>query len=250
MKTDWDYTHLAKAYLKRPDYSEDALQSLFELSELSESSRVCDVGAGVAHLTLALARAGCLVDAVEPNDAMRQLGSMRTKDNRRISWFEGTGEVTGMVSSSYSMVTFGSSFNVTDRLKTLAEVERIALPQAWFAAMWNHRDINDEIQSEIETIISSAIPGYDYGTRREDQEEFLKRSGYLKSVIKLEGEVVHDILVEDVLEAWRSHATLQRQAGPKFDDIINAIASLLGSIGADRIEVPYTTRIWAGQLKN
>lgn len=30
MKTEWDYTNLAEAYLKRPDYSSDAIKKNVE----------------------------------------------------------------------------------------------------------------------------------------------------------------------------------------------------------------------------
>lgn len=35
MKTDWDYTNLADAYLKRPDYSEDAINKMLALAGMS-----------------------------------------------------------------------------------------------------------------------------------------------------------------------------------------------------------------------
>ena len=54
MKTEWDYTNLAQGYLKRPDYAPDALRRIFQLAGLRADDRVCDIGAGVAHLTTAL----------------------------------------------------------------------------------------------------------------------------------------------------------------------------------------------------
>ena len=63
MKTEWDYTQLADAYLKRPDYAPAALQELFRITGLEAGDKVCDIGAGVAHLTLPLTtqigRASC-----------------------------------------------------------------------------------------------------------------------------------------------------------------------------------------------
>ena len=72
MKTEWDYTILADAYLKRPDYSQEAIDSILKLSDINTDSKVCDVGAGVAHLTIMLAEKGISVTAVEPNDAMER----------------------------------------------------------------------------------------------------------------------------------------------------------------------------------
>lgn len=34
MKTEWDYTNLADAYLKRPDYAETALEKMLTISTM------------------------------------------------------------------------------------------------------------------------------------------------------------------------------------------------------------------------
>ena len=80
MKTEWDYTNLADAYLLRPDYAPDAIRQMLEVSGVVPGNRACDIGAGAAHLTLELARFGLNVCAVEPNDAMRANGVKRTAD--------------------------------------------------------------------------------------------------------------------------------------------------------------------------
>ena len=45
---------------------------MLSIADLTENSRICDIGAGVAHLTIPLASRGFQVDAVEPNDSMRK----------------------------------------------------------------------------------------------------------------------------------------------------------------------------------
>lgn len=248
MKTKWDYTTLAKAYLKRPDYSDSAIDKMVETAQLKARDKVCDVGAGVAHLTLKLVDRGLKVNAVEPNDEMRKYGRERTA-SMGVEWTEGTGEETAQESSAFKMVTFGSSFNVTDREATLKEVKRIALDNGWFAAMWNHRNLEDPIQEQIENIIKDTIDNYDYGSRREDQSAVIQQSGLFDEVIKIEGTVMHTQSVSEVVEAWRSHATLHRQAGDKFEDIIEGISQLLEKMNVNSIDIPYTTRIWMAQLK-
>ena len=168
MKTNWDYTELADAYLKRADYSDAAIDAMLAVAGL-DGGKVCDVGAGVAHLTLMLALRGFEVTAVEPNDAMRANGSRRTASSPKVRWFEGTGEHTGQANNMFDMVTFGSSFNVCDRRLALRETARILKPNGWFACLWNHRWLDDPIQKRIESIIKAAVPRYEYGTRLEDQ---------------------------------------------------------------------------------
>jgi SAM-dependent methyltransferase len=249
MKTLWDYSDLAEAYLKRPDYADDAIDKMLATAALPLGAPICDVGAGVAHLTLQLLRRGYAVTAVEPNDEMRARGSARTAEFPSCTWHEGTGEATGMPDGRFAMVTFGSSFNVTDRAATLREVKRIAQPRGWFACMWNHRDLDDPIQRDVEAIITRAIPDYSYGSRREDQTGVIVASGLFEAPLALEGRVLHDVPASDWIEAWRSHATLARQAAQKRDEIVDAIETYLHARNLAVVGVPYVTRIWVARLR-
>lgn len=248
MKTEWDYTNLAEAYLKRPDYAYKAIDRILEISNVKSNDCVCDVGAGVAHLTLMLAKRGLKVVAVEPNDKMRENGIKRTKDYANVVWEEGVGEATGQNPDSFSLVTFGSSFNVTDRQLALNETHRILKKDGWFTCLWNHRDLNDPIQKEIEKIIIQDVPSYSYGTRREDQTDIINENGKFGEVISFSEKIVHSVEINDVIEAWRSHGTLERQAGGKFNDIVNKIEEYLLGLSASKINVPYITVVWMAQV--
>lgn len=250
MKTEWDYTDLAEAYLKRPDYAQSAIDKMLETAGVKKGAAVCDVGAGAAHLTLKLAEWGLRVSAVEPNDAMRANGIKRTEKYPDVKWYDGVGEHTGMESDKFEMVTFGSSFNVCNRQEALRETKRILKANGWFACMWNHRDLNDPLQKEIENILKKQIPGYSYGSRREDQTEVINQSGLYKDVIYIEGSVVYDLLAEDFIEGWKSHGTVQRQSKEKFDLVNLQIRKAVEAKGSKYIKVPYTTRIWMAQLKD
>lgn len=248
MKTEWNYTSLADAYLKRPDYSDCAIDAMLKVAEISEGSKCCDVGAGVAHLTLMLASRGMDVIAVEPNDAMRANGIKRTAEFDSVNWHEGTGENTGQADDIFDMVTFGSSFNVCERQKALKETARILKPKGFFACMWNHRQLDDEIQANIESIIKGKISGYGYGTRREDQTGVIEASELFENVVHIDARVMHKQTIAECVEAWRSHATLERQAGETFHQIIDQIESYLVSLGTESIQIPYSTNIWVAQL--
>jgi len=247
MKTEWDYTTLADAYLRRPDYSSVAIDSMLAITGLA-SGKVCDVGAGVAHLTLILANRGFDVTAIEPNKAMRTNGIKRTTSLPNVCWFEGTGEHTGQENGIFDLVTFGSSFNVCDRQLALKESARILKPNGWFSCMWNHRNLNDPIQQGIESIIKEAVPGYGYGSRREDQTGVITTSGIFGPVVHLSAEVVQEQTIDECVEAWHSHATLARQAGNMFAGVVQNIEKYLLQLGQDKIQIPYTTEIWVAPL--
>jgi ubiquinone/menaquinone biosynthesis C-methylase UbiE len=249
MKTEWDYTTLADAYLKRPDYADAAIDAMLAIAGAEKGDKFCDVGAGVAHLTLMLAARGLEVTAVEPNDAMRANGIKRTEALPKVRWHEGTGEQTGQVAQGFDMVTFGSSFNVCDRQQALHETARILKPRGWFACMWNHRQLDDPIQSKIEAIIKARVSSYGYGTRREDQTSVIDTCGLFGSVVHLDSRVIHEQTVTECAEAWRSHATLERQAGVAFAEVVAAIESYLNSLKTPTIQIPYSTNIWVAQLR-
>lgn len=248
MKTAWDYTELANSYLKRPPYSYEAIAQLISSVDIKAGDYVCDVGAGTAHLTMMLAEYGLNIIAIEPNDAMRSNGMRRTSELKNVKWEEGTGEDTRQENDKFSLVTFGSSFNVTNRQLALKESARILKPKGFFACMWNHRDLNDSIQSKLEGIIKSHIGNYDYGLRREDQAEIILQSNLFCNVRKISSNFIFNQRLSDCIEAWSSHGTLHRQAGEKFDEIINEIKTYLNGLNLKEIPIPYTTNIWVAQL--
>jgi ubiquinone/menaquinone biosynthesis C-methylase UbiE len=249
VKTEWDYTTLADAYLKRPDYADAAINAMLLIAGAEKGDKFCDVGAGVAHLTLMLAARSLDVVAVEPNDAMRANGIKRTEKLVNVRWHEGTGEATGQATQAFNMVTFGSSFNVCDRRQALTETARILKPRGWFACMWNHRQLDDPIQMQIEAIIKARVSGYNYGTRREDQTAVIGASGLFGPVVHLDSRVMHEQTIQECVEAWRSHATLERQAGAAFHDVVTAIENYLQTLGTSSIQIPYSTNIWVAQLR-
>lgn len=245
LRTDWDYTNLAKHYDKRAPYSDAAIDQLLSQTSIEPAAKLADIGAGTGMLSVPLARRGFSVCAIEPNDEMRRFGETNTR-GLPVTWYAGTGEQTGLASDTYGLVTFGSSFNVVDQAKALREARRILVSRGWFACMWNHRDLSDPLQADIEIIIRRHVTDYAFGTRRDDQSAAIADAGLFSEVTKIEGRFVSRFDPTEYLEAWRSHATLERQAGDKFDAVIASIAERLGN--GEVLSVPYTTRIWFARL--
>jgi len=244
-RVEWDYSERAAFYDKRANYSERALDDVLGKMALARAATVADIGAGTGKLSRPLAQRGYRVLSVEPNDAMRSFGIGNTR-GLQVQWSVGTGERTGLGDKAVAAAFFGSSFNVVDQQAALAESARILAPGGWFCCMWNHRNLDDPVQSRIEQIIKRAIPQYDYGKRREDPTEAIEKSRRFGAVHRVEDTFAVDMPLEDVIEAWKSHATLARQAGERMGTIIGEIRAALPPGKA--VRVPYTTRIWFAQL--
>jgi SAM-dependent methyltransferase len=246
----WDYTSLAETYRGRPPYAEAVIDDLMSVAGVTPGDRVCDIGAGTGHLSVHLVGHGLEVDAVEPNDAMRAVGRERLAD-APVDWFEAQAEATGRPDRAYPLVTFGSSFNVVEPGPALAEVARILQRPGWVALLWNHRDLDgDPLQQQIEAVIASRIPGYDYGSRRRDPTPELNASRLFREPRYLQATVRRDVDADAWVEAWSSHATLARQAGDQLERILDEIGALAAQAqDAGRLAVPYTTRCWVAEAK-
>lgn len=249
VKVEWNYTEHAQHYDKRADYSELAVSKLIAMTECQKDKLTADIGAGTGKLTKELLKLGLEVISVEPNAAMRELGIKNTH-GKKVEWRIGTGEETGIKDQSVQAAFFGSSFNVVNQHMALIEVKRILKPNGWFACMWNHRDLDENIQKDIELIIKKKIPNYSYGSRREDPTEAINISDFFGLVRKIEERFITEMTRDEILIAWKSHATLRREAGSDeiFDGIISDIEQYLSLI-PEPVLVPYFTRIYAAQLK-
>lgn len=246
--TQFDYSPYAADYASRPDYVPSVLTAMLSVADARPGDLACDIGAGSAHMTIPLLDHGLQVDAVEPTPAMRAVGERRTEGRKNIRWHEGFGEDTGRPARSYSLVTFGSSFDRTDRARSLQETARILRPGGFFACAWNHRDLEQPLQAKVEALIHELVPGYQYGTRRADQSAVIEESGLFESPVFLSGRTTHRVAADAWCDAWSSHSTLGQQAGDRFDEVLEAIRELVMDEVDDVIDVPYVTRVWVARL--
>lgn len=249
ISTQFDYSPYATDYASRPDYVPGVVTATLAVAGAAPSDLVCDVGAGSAHLTIPLLERGLRVDAVEPTPAMRAVGEQRTEGMSNVRWYEGFGEDTGRPEGQYPLVTFGSSFDRTDRPSALRETARILRSGGFFACCWNHRDLEEPFQAKVEALIAERVPGYVYGVRRADQTDVIEASGLFESPVVISGRTLHRVEAGEWCDAWSSHSTLGQQAGDRFDEVLSAIRELVEREAGPYIEVPYVTRMWVAKLR-
>jgi ubiquinone/menaquinone biosynthesis C-methylase UbiE len=178
---------------------------------------------------------------------MREIGINLHSNLTNVTWHEGVAEATGMNSDEFNLVTFGSSFNVCNQQLALKESNRLLKTGGFFVCMWNLRDLNDPLQVEIEKIIRARISDYSYGNRRQDQSKVINDSRLFRNLENFQEKITHKVSTEQFINAWSSHATLQRQSGDLFQKIIMEIAEFIRKQKVDTLEIPYNTVVYMAQ---
>lgn len=252
MAENWDYTLQAPYYKYRPNYPQKVIDCIIEYGDLSliDNFEVADIGAGTGNLSVLLAKYTCFIKAVEPTKAMSDIGKERTKNLKQITWIDADGYNTTLSDDSFDLVAFGSSFNVLDRNKALNETGRILKKNGVFSCLWNHRDLNDGFQKEVEAIIKEIIPDYERGIRRQDQREVIENSNLFTDIMYMEMDFNFKQTLENYIKAWKSVKNKYWDlATPEGEKIFNRICDKIYAKLPDEFFVKYTCRTWNGKCK-
>ena len=131
----------------RPAYPDEAVAALVEAARCArgtdasgQDGPLCaaDIGAGTGKMSELLARAGFLVDAVEPSEAMRAQAS----SIEGVTWHDGVAEQTGLSNDLYDIVVFAQSWHWVDSERAGLEVARILAPGGALAIVWNQMAVS------------------------------------------------------------------------------------------------------------
>ena len=131
----------------RPAYPDEAVAALVDAARRARGSaasvqdgplRAADIGAGTGKMSELLARAGLLVDAVEPSEAMRAQAS----SIEGVTWHDGVAEQTGLPNDLYDIVVFAQSWHWVDSERAGLEAARILAPGGVLGIVWNQMDVS------------------------------------------------------------------------------------------------------------
>ena len=242
-----DFSQLAKYYNSRPGYSRSVLELCFDTPRQErENVVVADIGAGTGKLTQELSNLGFRGYAVEPNEAMYQLGRESCEN---FKWSKAFAEKTFLADNSLDFITMASAFHWTNKSKALKEFHRILKPGGRFIALWNPRDLlASPLQQEIDQWIKQHVKKISRKSSGAESytkslPEVLAKGGYFSNTLFFEGKHEEKMTKERYLEAWKSVNDIQAQAGEKlFSEILSYIEDKVAAL--DEIIVPYKTRAY------
>jgi ubiquinone/menaquinone biosynthesis C-methylase UbiE len=141
----------ADAYERgRPSYPEQATAWLADELGLAPGKVLVDVGAGTGKLTRTLVSSGAELIAVEPVAGMRAVLAREVPQARIL---EGTAETLPLEHASADAIVVAQAFHWFDGPQALAEFHRVLRPRGRLALVWNRRDENQQLQSDLQAII-------------------------------------------------------------------------------------------------
>ena len=153
----------------RPRYPDQLVNFLKEEADLSETSRVADIGAGTGIFSeLLLEKAKCEVIAVEPNAEMRAVAEQAFAGNSQFQAIDAPAEATTLADHSIDLITCAQAFHWFDHTKVREEFQRILKPQGHVALIWNFRasDANTFMRAYEELLETFGINYHDVCAER------------------------------------------------------------------------------------
>lgn len=243
-----DFTALAENYARyRPGYAPMIAEVFVRLSGEAHP-RCVDAGAGTGIWSRQLAAAGADVDAVEPNDAMRQAGEGQN-GAFAIRWHKGSAEATGLESGSCRLACMASSFHWPDFDAAVREFHRLLQPGGCFMALWNTRYFeSNPLLADIEEYLRHLAPDMKRVSSGRSAfcnmlRERLAARPEFADVIYLEGRHIEQQSPQRYLGLWESVNDVRVQLGEdKFARFLDFIREK--TAGLDVIEAEYLTRAW------
>ncbi len=121
----WVFNRLAAAYRHRPPYPAVLVERLLALAG-GPAARVAELGAGTGLLSVALARRGARVSAVEP--ARRMLEALTAEGLPGLEPIHAAAEETGLPGGGFALVVLADALQWVDPDRAGREVARLLAP--------------------------------------------------------------------------------------------------------------------------
>ncbi len=125
---DWVFNRMADSYDARPPYPVALVDAILELA-MSVGPRLLEIGAGIGHLALPLARRGLDVVAIEPARRMLlRLQSEASRLNLPLRSLHAAAEALPFGKSAFDCATIADAMHFLDTELVAAQLQRVLVP--------------------------------------------------------------------------------------------------------------------------
>lgn len=139
----------------RPGYPAAAVDAVVARLGVQPNRRILDVGAGTGRLTIPLLTAGADVTAVEPVAGMREQLARGVPDElaERLTVLAAGAEELPLDDASVDGAAAAQAFHWFTPEPALLELQRVLVPDAWFAVVHNRRELTSPPQAALEDLL-------------------------------------------------------------------------------------------------
>lgn len=234
----------------RPGYPEQLYSDIISECGLAEHSRLLEIGCGTGKATLAFARRGYSVDAVEIGAHMAEFAAEKTA-GYHVNILNVPFEELNVADSTYDLVFAATSFHWIDRQTSLTKVKRALTPRGHLAVFWHSHLITGETRQMFDTLqhaYDGKAPEISRSTVRKQAEssspEFqvaLQESGLFGNIWRRSYRFTENYDADTyirLLSTYSDHITLGEQSK---SSLFAEIRKLIGEMPGGRITKEYET---------
>ncbi|NVK29919.1 MAG: class I SAM-dependent methyltransferase [Gammaproteobacteria bacterium] len=229
----------------RPSYPMALLEVLSPFG-LASDSLVADIGAGTGLFSQVLAKFGCQVHAVEPNQAMREA----TVEHPRIQSFDGTAERTPLPAGQYDFVFAAQAFHWFDRTAFRAECQRLLKLGGQVVLVWNERRTDTPFLVDYEALIDRFGSDYRQVSHQNISPAVLE-DWFGNGCRFIEVPNWQDLNWDQLIGRVTSSSYMPSPSDSSYDAMRNAFRALYDQYASSgTVRLDYTTKAYIGTLKD
>jgi len=239
----------------RPGYPDELFATIQQRLGLPKAPRVADLGAGTGRASIAMARLGWHVTAVEPTAPMLEAMRAAVSDSGTdIATIEASAEATGLPDASVDLVTAAQAFHWFDETRAVPELARIIRSGGGAALFWNVRDEErSTFLAAYADLLERHLPGevLERGVPadRSDAPDKLATGGWFDVDDRIELQHQVDMTPDDFVGlAFTSsyvRGGLDEANQQRFRDELRTLIDQHATDG--QVSVPYHVDLWIGR---
>jgi len=236
-------------YVKyRPGYPRQIVALMEQAMGLTSSHAIADIGAGTGKLTELLLQHGYEVDAVEPNDPMREAAESLLGHYPGFRSIRGTAEASSLPDQCYDFIVAAQAFHWFDPSLARQEFRRILKPGGWVLLVWNERDLRSPFLQDYEQFLHDYADNYQYVVHRNMDEAQLQDFFHPHACAKASYNYEQTFDRRGLRGRYLSCSYAHAEQDPQYNTALEQLDRLFDQHQKDgRVRMLYQTNVYYGQ---
>jgi SAM-dependent methyltransferase len=157
----------------RPEYPQELVESVIQLSGLSVGGRILEIGSGTGKATRLFASRGYAIHCIEPGRNLAALAARNLQAYPAVTFEHTRFEDWQEEPAAFDLVISAQAFHWVPRETGYAKVARALKPSGSLALFWNmSTGFNGNIQAELDEVYRQVVP--ELGSQQSASEETIQ----------------------------------------------------------------------------